>query len=59
MKKKTVKLIFDPAKKLTKVDFMNAMAAVVQVLNTDPAARAIEIEIHKGGHKTSTIINLS
>lgn len=59
MKKKTVKLIFDTSKKLGKTDFMNAMANVLQVMHTDPDARIIELEIRKGGRKTSTIIKLS
>ncbi len=45
MKSKSIQLLFDPKKKLSKLDFMNTIASVVQILHTDPEVGVIDIQI--------------
>lgn len=42
-------MIFDPAKKLKRLDFMNAIAGVCQILNSDPTVKSVEIQIASKG----------
>lgn len=54
MKAKSIALIFDPKKKLGRVDFMNSMANVLQILHTDGSVKTIEIQIAEGGKVKKT-----
>lgn len=42
-------MIFDPSKKLDRVAFMNAIAGVCQILNSDPTVKSVEIQIAENG----------
>ena len=48
-KDKSIAMIFDPAKKLKRIDFMNAIAGICQILHTDPTVKTIEIQISEKG----------
>lgn len=52
--KKAIQLIFDPEKKLDRVQFMNTIASVVQILHTDKSVGTIEIQIAKAGKISKT-----
>lgn len=41
-------MMLDPKKKMNKVEFMNNIASVVQVLHSDPLVKELEIKIKSG-----------
>lgn len=46
---RTIELKIDPKKKMAKVDFMNAMANVVQIIHSDPVVDTIRFQIKGAG----------
>lgn len=46
---RTITLKIDPKKKMAKLDFMNAMANVVQIVHGDPQVNIIRFEIKGKG----------
>lgn len=49
MSVKNINLIFDPSKKMGRVDFMNSMAEVLRILHTDPKVKCVVISTFKNG----------